>query len=421
MAEIARKIESKPRITKDQVLAVSEAGNDSLGVIQSRFQAMGHYLDTPVPNRAEHLWRYSDPARFLPRMLPDASPTRSVSDGGTDISLFADRPPRIRPVIPKGVVVAPLSTSLEGARLIGGAVSLDHGILESLNGALWSQGIFIHISEGVRIDRPLRIRRIASSPFAVTRLVISVAPGAEVAVVEDHTGGGEVTVVAVTELFAGEDARVSHTLLQQWDKGTTGHVTSRARLARDALVRSQVISLGGTRYKADVGAVLDGVGAESELSGVSLVDGRRHIDLHTVHDHRGERTRSRIEYKAALLGRSTSAYTGLIRVAESAELSEAFQENRNLLLSDRCQADSIPELEIETNEVQCTHAATAAPIDADQLFYLRSRGIPEAEAVGIIVEGFFEAALGAVPESLRPEVRQSVTRRLADQLSGGRR
>jgi Fe-S cluster assembly protein SufD len=212
---------------------------------------------------------------------------------------------------------------------------------------------------------------------------------------------------------------MSHVLHQTWSPGTVGHITSRANLERDAALRTAVIALGGRRFKADVGAVLNGVGAESRLFGVSLSDKRQTMDLHTVHDHQGERTRSRIDFKAALFDKSTSAYTGLIRVGEKAELSEAFQENRNLLLSDKCRADSIPELEIENSEVQCTHAATAAPIDENQLFYLKSRGIEESEAVAILVNGFFDAALSPLPQTLKPDIERTIAGRLHEHFDGG--
>jgi Fe-S cluster assembly protein SufD len=376
------------------------------------------------------LWRYSDPALYFPKgPLPQAGSSPSIvsraSPGEAEnrIVLFSDRPPEIHldpASAAAGLEVTPLASSKAGIALIGKAVALDHGVFESLNGAIWSQGIFVRVSKGVALERPITLLRTASSGTAVTRVVVAVEPGASLTLVEKHVGGSPgATVIAASELFVKPDAQLSHVLLQTWEESTVGNVTSRAKLERDALFTSAAIALGGRRYKADVGAVLKGVGAESRLVGVALTDGRRLVDLHTVHDHQGPRTRSRIACKAALFDKSTSAYTGLIRVAENAELSEAFQENRNLLLSDKCRADSIPELEIETNEVQCTHAATAAPIDEDQLFYLKSRGIKEADAVGILVNGFFEDALAPVPGAVRSDIMRAVSDRLSARYQGG--
>jgi len=419
---------AKPDLSKDQVFTVAEASGEALPSIQSRFKALGDYLDAPLPSRVEHLWRYSDPSWYLPRgaIVPAASiqPASlwTTRGEGSRITLFSDRPPEIAldsTAADAGLEVVPLASSKAGTALVGRAVALDHGLLESLNGAVWSQGIFVRLKKGAQLERPVRLLRAATSSTAATRAVIVVEPGASMTLIEEHAGGGaETTVIETSEIFVHQDARLSHALLEMWEDGTVGHVTSRAVLERDAVLSSAVIALGGYRYKADVGAVLKGVGSESTLVGVTLTDGRRHVDLHTIHDHQGPRTRSRIAYKAALFDKSTSAYTGLIRVAENAELSEAFQENRNLLLSDKCRADSIPELEIETNEVQCTHAATAAPIDESQLFYLRSRGIPEADAVAILVHGFFEDALAPVPEAVRPDVVRAVAARLAARYRG---
>jgi Fe-S cluster assembly protein SufD len=417
----------KPQLLKDDILAIVGDTTHNLAQIQSRFKALGHYMDTPVPSRAEHLWRYSDPAAFFPRgsAIPqrrkEAPPDPDGPEVYGDIVLLPDRAPLIRIDDEDAgkVEVAPLSSSPEGWSLLGRAVPLDHGIFESLNAAVWTEGIFIKIHPGAPPDRALHLVRQAGSGIAATRVVVSVEPGAEATLLEEHAGGGgESNVYATTEIFLAENARLTHALYQRWDTGTVGHLTSRTHLERDALLNTAVISLGGTRYKADIGAVLNGVGAESQIVGVSLSDKRKHMDLHTVHDHRGPRTRSRIAYKAALFDRSTSAYTGLIRVAKTAEHSEAFQENRNLLLSDRCQADAIPELEIETSEVQCTHAATAAPMDDAQLFYLKSRGIPEADAIATLVRGFFEDALQPVPEALRPTFEAAVGSRLTERYGG---
>jgi Fe-S cluster assembly protein SufD len=138
------------------------------------------------------------------------------------------------------------------------------------------------------------------------------------------------------------------------------------------------------------------------------------MDHHTVQDHRAPHTRSDIDFRVVLSGKSRSAYTGLIRIEREAAYSEAFQENRNLLMSDSSRAESIPELEIMTHEVRCKHGATVGPIDQDQLFYLAARGLDEKEGTRMVVTGFLEAAVASLPEDLAEEIRIGTAARLRD-------
>jgi Fe-S cluster assembly protein SufD len=163
----------------------------------------------------------------------------------------------------------------------------------------------------------------------------------------------------------------------------------------------------------DNGVILDGPGARTNVRGFLYGEKRQHFDHHTVLDHRADHTFSDLDFKAVLADRSRSAYTGVIRIPEGAPYSEAYQENRNLLLSDHARAESIPELEISIDEVQCKHGATVGPVDSDQLFYLMSRGIPEIEAIREIVKGFFEPTLRALPEDLAGPMRRELEARLA--------
>jgi Fe-S cluster assembly protein SufD len=157
------------------------------------------------------------------------------------------------------------------------------------------------------------------------------------------------------------------------------------------------------------------------MVGVALGAGRQHFDLHTEHRHEASHTWSDIDVKVALTGRARSAYTGLSRIDESASSSEAYQEERNLLLSPRCRADAIPELEILNNEVRCTHGATTSPIEPEQLHYLRSRGLDAGQAQRLVVRGFFESLLRALPQGVGQRLEEQVERRLDHLLKGAGR
>jgi Fe-S cluster assembly protein SufD len=166
--------------------------------------------------------------------------------------------------------------------------------------------------------------------------------------------------------------------------------------------------------KADLGSHLEGPGANVELVGFLCGEGKQHFDHHTVHDHRAPHTYSDLDFKVVLKDKARSAYTGLIRIEPDAPQSEAYQENRNLLLTEGAKAESIPELEILTDDVKCTHGATMGNLDPEHLFYLMSRGLSRGEALRLIVGGFIEPTLSRIPEDLRERLRDHVEDRIKE-------
>jgi Fe-S cluster assembly protein SufD len=250
--------------------------------------------------------------------------------------------------------------------------------------------------------------------LAAPRLLVVAGAGSSVTVIDEYAGGGAPSQVhATVEVLVEDNAQVRAVTIQRLGKGVVLHVSQRARVGRDAKLVSVWASLGASYAKADLGTLLAGKGAEVELLGFLFGTGRQHFDHHTVHEHRAPHTHSDLDFKVVLKDRARSAYTGLIRIAPEAPVSEAYQENRNLLLNDGAKADSIPELEILTDEVMCTHGATIGSLDPEQLFYLQSRGIPKREAARMIVEGFFEPTLARLPEDVRERIREHVEAGLA--------
>jgi Fe-S cluster assembly protein SufD len=296
----------------------------------------------------------------------------------------------------------------------GQAVPADHGWFEALNQAAWTDGLVIEAPAGLVLTEPVRVLVPAlAGQDLLPRLLLLAGRSASLTVVEEHLGGGaNGLVVGVTEILLDPGAEVRHVLVQRWQDGQRGHLTQRALLDRDARYHGAIASLGGSLAKLDLGAILAGPGARSELVGVTLPCGRQHLDHHTLHRHTAGHTWSNIDFKAAVFDRARSTYTGLIRIEKDAPVSEAYQENRNLLLTDRARVDTIPELEILTDEVSCSHGATVAPIEPEQLFYLQSRGIPGEAARRLIVRGFVEPTLRLLPEGLREEIESLIEARL---------
>jgi Fe-S cluster assembly protein SufD len=254
----------------------------------------------------------------------------------------------------------------------------------------------------------VQIQSIADRPATVSRLLVVAEEGAQVDVVEDHRGGEGGKVVSISEVLVGAHARVRHVVLQRWANDTRGHQTFRSRLGAGAELQTVVASLGGQVVKVDVGAELAGRDSRSNLAGVAIGSGSQHLDYHTVHHHSAPNTSSNIDFKVAVSDQAESAYTGRIEIEKQARGSRAYQENRNLLLSADSRAETIPELEILTDDVECSHGATLSPVDPLQLFYLQSRGLSPEGALALYLAGFVTQPLAGLPEGLRENVSEVV-------------
>jgi Fe-S cluster assembly protein SufD len=268
-----------------------------------------------------------------------------------------------------------------------------------------------------RIEAPLTLVHHAGAPgtFACTRTLVVVEEGAEASLVEefDSPAAGDGLLNAVTEIVLEPGARLVHTTVNTLGNRVRAGVVQRARLGAGASLVSVSVSLGAAIFKLEASAELAGPGAHSEVLGAVFGTGRQHLDDHFFQDHVAPRTRSDLLVRVALLERARASYTGRLRIAVDAPGSEAHQENRNLLLSEAARADSIPELEILTHEVQCSHAAATGPVDPAQLFFLRSRGIAAAEAERLIVLGHLEPVFARIPgEAFAAAVRSLAARRL---------
>ena len=211
----------------------------------------------------------------------------------------------------------------------------------------------------------------------------------------------------------GQNARLEYVTVQDYAVPMSQFSTHRVLAARDAQVEWTAVGLGASRGKSRMEARVMGPGANVRLNGAYVLDGRQQLDYDTQQVHEAPNASSDLAFKGVLAGRGHSVWRGIIDVRPGAQGTDAYQENRNLLLSKGAHADSIPGLQIEANEVRCTHGATLSKVDAEQLFYLRSRGISEDEATRTIVRGFFTPLLDRVhPESVRDAIRATLWERL---------
>lgn len=402
--------------------SLSRALGEPAWLAEFRRRAAATARQFTLPDRARHLWRFSNPERFLPEQDPTVlAPTQAPSpwrleEELTAAALLAGASTQVVHLSQEarraGVAVVPLAEAPVQASL-GRVVPPEHGFLEALNAATFRPGVAVLVPQRVRLENPIRLRLMAGDGLFVPRVLVILAEGASVEVVEGHVGGGEGSLVlGVTEVVVGEGGELRYDVVQRWELGVRGHLTSRIVLEEGARAQVALASFGGSLAKVDTGVILAGQRAEVETYGVALGTGSQHFDHHTEHIHLASKTHSNLDFKVALAGQARSVYTGLIRIEEHAATCEAYQENRNLLLSEDARAESIPELEILNEDVRCTHGATVAPLDEEQVFYLKSRGIPHHQAMRLIVYGFLDQTLSRLPEKTRERIEALVAGRL---------
>ena len=410
---------------------------------QLRKSSREAYNRAPIPRRGLHLWRYTDPQKFV--VSHDETSDTAYSEDydrvvkmeranleqGHLSSLVTDLGGRefifhgANALIESGVVVSTISNAMDKhhelvEKYLYGLIGCQTGKFEAMNGALWNDGIFIYVPDGKAVEKPIHLLRelgrTKSAQFP--RLLVVVGRNAELTLIDEYGGGafgtetGDSYSNGAVEIIGLEDSRTSYVVMQRQSAATTSYLMHRARIEQGAKMLTIALSIGGAVSKHNYGVVLNGPGAESKIYGLLFGAGHQHFDNHTLHHHASGQTRSDIDFKVVLRDRAVSAYTGLIRIDQDAKSCEAYQENRNLLLTKGCRAETIPELEILNEDVMCSHGATIGPIDPMMVHYLQSRGIEKAVAVRMIVSGFVAHTLNHVPADLRERIGESVSQRL---------
>jgi len=416
----------------------------------------------PLPSEKEEVWRYSpvdqlDLDEYRPAVPPADDRLDDLLATAFVDGVVADVPERAalvvvhngRPVaidrgeLPESVVVADLaagSDGLGGSAGAGGSGEAGEALgrvlsggdaLVRLNDAFLPGVLSIDVPSGVVVDRPIVVVHWCgpdasgdgAAPAVFPRTVVRVGDRARAGVVEIVAGapGRErALVVPVVELSADDGANLAYVSLQVLGTGAwhIGRVVARA--GRDATVRSFTVGLGAAYDRSRTDAIAAGQGARSELRSAYLGTGEQVHDVRTLQDHAAPHTTSDLLCQGAVAGQSRSVYSGLIRVRRGAVRTVALQTNHNLVLDERAHADSVPNLDIEENDVRCSHASTVGPIDEDQRYYLESRGIAPDRAERLIVLGFFDDIVERSPvPAVVGRLRREVGLRLADALAPG--
>jgi Fe-S cluster assembly protein SufD len=288
---------------------------------------------------------------------------------------------------------------------LGRYADVRRDVFSALNTALWEDGAYLRVHRGAEIDQPIHLLYVSAGVGAEImthpRTLIVAEPTSHVAVIEDYVSiGGEAAFSnAVTELVAGQDAVVSHFLVERENLAAFNISTLRLELARGSNVSSHSILLGGGLVRNNVHPVLAGQGAECLINGLFVGAGSQHLDNYMLVEHAQPQCSSRQFYNGILDDRARGVFHGRIVVHKDAQKTDAKQTNRNLLLSDNARLDTKPQLEIYADDVKCTHGATIGQIEEEQLFYLRSRGIEETSARNLLLYAFAAECLDRMADS----------------------
>ena len=396
---------------------------------ERRAHAWDVYERTPMPTIRLEEWRYTNLKKKLDLDSLQLSDAEAMSDDASTwperlrAAMDEDREASGHIVIIDGHVVhadvdkqlaaqGVILESLQEAitnheelvreHLATDAVPAEEGKFAALNAALWSDGIFLYVPKGVQLELPVRVTRWLSEAGTAyfSRVLIVAEAQSQVSYVDevlsDDFESQTYTSTAV-ELIARDGARVQYVAVQRLGRGTFYQSMQRTLAQRDSKLDTLNVALGASVTRVDLNARLLGPGANSDMLGLYFGDDHQHFDFNTSQDHVAEHTSSDLLYKGALDGASRAAFRGIIRVLPGAQGTDAYQTNRNLLLSPESRADSLPNLEIEADDVKCSHGATVGQLDDEAKFYLMSRGLSLIQAERLVVLGFLGEVLAKLP------------------------
>jgi Fe-S cluster assembly protein SufD len=406
-------------------------GDGAIGA--QRDAAFAVFAKSGLPHRRVEEWKYTDLRALMRDAKPLAGPPDAAAKAGAKKAgaLVGDLEAR-RLVFVDGTFVAELSdtANLEKGLSVGsladaltaadpalaahlGKLAPISDVAVALNTALMGDGAVIRIAAGATIARPLHLVFVASAKPAATfvRSLVIVEPGARAMLIESHEGpsGSDYQVNAALELFVGDGAHVDHVKIVTEGADALHVSTLAAAIGAKARFNAFTFTAGGALVRNQLFLRFDGEDTVAAIGGATLINGRQHADTTLVATHIARGCQSREMFKAVLDDEAHSVFQGRIIVRQGAQKTDAKMMTRALLLSERAEADSKPELEIFADDVQCGHGATAGALDDELKFYLMARGIPEAEAEALLIQAFLGEAIEGIEDAgLREALMESV-------------
>jgi Fe-S cluster assembly protein SufD len=287
----------------------------------------------------------------------------------------------------------------------------------ALQAACWSGGTLLYVPPGVHVDEPLHsLTALTDGGVDLSKTLVILDKGAEATLLSETastvaSGGG--LHCGSIELIVEQGARLRYVNLQNWGHEVWHFAHQKADVGREGRLQWTIGALGSRLAKVNQHVAMTGPDAEVQVNGVMFTEGRQHLSYNTLQHHRAPFCKSDLLYKAALQDRSRTVWRGMIRVDRNAQRTDGYQRNDNLMLSRDARADSIPGLEIEADDVRCTHGSTSGRVDDGQVFYAMARGYTRGEAVRMIVAGFFQQVFDRIPiESVRDALGAAIGRRV---------
>ncbi|MCE9605581.1 MAG: Fe-S cluster assembly protein SufD [Planctomycetia bacterium] len=421
-------------------------------LVDLRRSAWQKFSELPLPSRKEEEWMRTDIRMFkldkFARLADSAAATTSP-----DLANYASTAARLSADVELGGamtvansrhVTSFLTDEMAKQGILFGsldALVVEHGDLlrpyferklvdigadkfAALHAAFWTGGTLLYVPRNVTARLPLHSLSVmaadaATSNFATVDLgktLVILEDGAQATFLSETAGDDSLALhCGSIELFVGRAARLRYVNLQHWGSGTWHFAHQKATVADDGDLQWTIGALGARLAKVNQHVALAGSHARAQVNGVMFTEGRQHLSYHTLQHHEQPNCKSDLLYKGALQDDSRLVWRGMIRVDKDAQKTDAYQRDDNLMLSDNSRADSIPGLEIEADDVRCTHGATAGRVDEDQIFYARSRGLTRKEAVRMIVSGFFQQVFDRIEiESVREALGLAISRRIRE-------
>jgi Fe-S cluster assembly protein SufD len=361
----------------------------------------------PLPDQKTKGWEFTDLSGLDLDSYEPGSAAASIGSAGDAVVLPLKEASESRPELVEG--------------RLGSLAPADDPFV-ARNDEAWSDGVLVHVPAGVKVEEPIRIEvPLSESGSALNwRTLVVLEEGAEAEIWEHWSSPNDdvdALLNSVVELNVGQAATLRYVNTQDISESAWIFATQRAQVERDGRLDWTALGFGSANGKVRMETNLAGPGSEARVTGGYAGGPGQHLDYDTTQEHAAPNTNSDLAFRGVLAAGSTAVWRGMIRVDPGAQQTDAFQESRNLLLSTEAHADAIPGLEIEADDVRCTHAAAVAQVDRDQLFYLTSRGLGEAEAKSLIIEGFLESLVERLAEGpVRDEISAALERRLAEIL-----
>ena len=394
---------------------------------ENRLSALNLFKESGFPSSRQENWKYTDVRPIAKKAFSHANDhaitinTDEINKGrfpGLDCielvfinGVFSKEHSAIES-LPTGLVVENMADALARDNdLLSGHLTqyADDKVspFTALNTAFLQNGTFIHVLKSANIEKPINIlyltkdtgKSLATHP----RNLIVMDENAEATMIETYIGLDEANYFtnSVTEVALSTNARLKHYKIQQESLNAYHVGNLNVMQDKDSLLESHSISLGGALVRNDIHSQLAAEGAEIIMNGLYMTNNKQHVDNHTRVDHLKPHTHSTENYRGVLNGKSRAVFNGKVVVHPQAQKIEAHQNNANLLLSDDAEIDTKPELEIYADDVECAHGNTSGALDPNQLFYMRQRGIPEAEARALLTQAFIAEALEEASESVQ--------------------